>query len=80
MRHLLLAPLMRWLGKLSHPRLFLVMAILFVFDMLIPDFIPFVDEILLAMATLLLARIKKKTPAAPRADDRPPVEGSATRR
>lgn len=63
MRHLLLAPLLRWLGKLSFPRLFLLSAILFLLDLALPDFIPFADELLLGLATLLLARWKK--PAAP---------------
>lgn len=62
MRHLLLAPLLRWLGKLSFPRLFLLSAILFLLDLAVPDFIPFADELLLGLATLLLARWKK--PAA----------------
>ena len=30
MRHLLLAPLLRWLGRLSYPRLFMVTGALFV--------------------------------------------------
>ena len=41
MRTLLLAPLMRFLGKLSYPRLFMVAAALFVLDMLVPDMVPF---------------------------------------
>lgn len=53
------APLLRWLSRLSYPRLFLVAAGLFVLDTLIPDVIPFADEILLGLATLLLARWKK---------------------
>ena len=56
----LIAPLLRWLSRLSHPRLFLVAAALFVFDALVPDIVPFADEILLGLATLLMARWKKK--------------------
>jgi hypothetical protein len=59
----LLAPLLRWFSRLSYPRLFVVAAVLFVFDALVPDVVPFADEILLGLATLLLARWKKK-PAA----------------
>lgn len=55
----LIAPLVRWLGKLAYPRLFVLTAALFVFDMLIPDFIPFIDEILLGLGTLLLSRLTK---------------------
>ena len=57
-----LAPLLRWLSRLSYPRLFVVAAVLFGLDTLIPDVIPFADELLLGLATLLLARWKK--PAA----------------
>lgn len=63
MASFVLAPLLRWFGRLSYPRLFLVTAALFVADVLIPDFIPFIDELLLALGTLLLANWKKrKTP------------------
>ena len=50
----LILPVVRWLGKLSHPRLFLVAAGLFVANTFIWDPIPFVDEILLGIGTLLL--------------------------
>ncbi len=69
------SPLLRWLGKLSFPRLFLLTATLFFLDLLIPDLIPFVDEILLGLGTLLLSRWKKKPDA-----DKPPIEGQASRR
>jgi hypothetical protein len=47
-----------WLSRLRSWQLFLVAATLFVADLLIPDPIPFVDEIMLALTTLLLARWK----------------------
>jgi hypothetical protein len=47
-----------WLSGLRSWQLFLVAAALFVADLLIPDPIPFVDEIMLALTTLLLARWK----------------------
>ncbi|MGJ7902958.1 DUF6116 family protein [Lysobacter sp. 1R34A] len=60
----LLAPLMGFLGRLSYPRLFVVTAALFLVDLVIPDFVPFADEILLGLGTLLLANWKnRKTPA-----------------
>lgn len=72
----LLSPLLRWLGRLSYPRLFMIAAGLFVADVVIPDFIPFVDEILLGMGTLLLANWKnRKAPVAP-AD---PLQGQSRR-
>ncbi len=69
--------LMRWFGKLSFPRLFLVTAALFLFDVMIPDFIPFIDEILLGLGTLLLARLHK--PDVLKGEDRPPIDGEVRR-
>jgi hypothetical protein len=56
----LLAPVMRWLSRLSYPRLFLVAAVLFVVDLVVPDFVPLADEILLGLGTLLLANWKHR--------------------
>jgi Family of unknown function (DUF6116) len=50
--------LARFLAKLATPRLFLLAATLLGLDLLIPDFVPFVDEILLAILTLVFARRK----------------------
>jgi len=59
----LLAPVLGFLGRLSYPRLFVLTAVLFVIDLLIPDFIPLADEILLGLGSLLLANFKnRKTP------------------
>ena len=51
---------MRWLGRLSFPRLFVVFALLFAVDLVVPDPIPFVDEILLGLGTLLFASWKNR--------------------
>jgi len=53
-------PLLRWAEGLRFPRLAMVTAVLFIADVLLPDFIPFVDEILLGLGTLLLANIKQR--------------------
>ncbi len=50
----------RFLGRLRFPQLFGLMAVLFVADLLIPDAIPFVDELMLAMGTLLLGSLRRK--------------------
>jgi hypothetical protein len=47
-------------SRLRFPRLFLLTATLFVVDLLIPDVVPFADEILLALVTALLASLKKQ--------------------
>lgn len=58
--------IVRWLDSLRFPTLLLVAALLLLVDLFVPDVVPFVDEILLALVTVLLARIKR------RPDDRRP--------
>ena len=60
MPHPLLAPAMRFLSKLSYPRLFAVTAALFAIDLVVPDLVPFADELLLGLGTLLLANFRKR--------------------
>lgn len=60
MKRFLLVPFLRWAGRLRHPTLFAITAALFVLDLLIPDFIPLADEILLGLATVLLANWKDR--------------------
>ena len=62
--------LTRWVSRLRFPQLFTFTAALFFVDFLIPDMIPFLDEILLAAATLLLANLKGKD--AIREAEKPP--------
>ena len=42
----------RFAAGLRFPTLFALVAGLFVFDLLVPDLVPFVDEILLALGTV----------------------------
>ena len=56
----LLAPVLRWLSRLSYPRLFTLAAVLFVVDLVVPDMIPLADELLLGLGTLLLANWKRR--------------------
>ena len=79
MRHLLLAPLLRWVGRLSDPRLFMGTAGLFALTLLIPDPIPFVDELLLGLGTLLLANWKRRGEPGPVDGKRPPIDGESRR-
>lgn len=47
---------------LEHPQLFKWISVIFLVDLLIPDLVPFVDEILLGLAALFLGRWKKSHP------------------
>jgi hypothetical protein len=49
----------RFAAGLRFPTLFALMATLFLLDLVIPDVIPFVDEIMLALGTLLLGTLRK---------------------
>ena len=73
----LIAPALRWLGRLSYPRLFLLTAALFVADLIVPDLIPLADELLLGLGTLLLANWKNRKANARPHDS---IESESTRR
>jgi hypothetical protein len=65
-RNPIVALVSRFAAKLRYPQLFLVTAALFVADLVIPDVIPFADELLLGLGTLLLAGLKRrKDPPTP---------------
>jgi hypothetical protein len=65
MPHPLLPSLMNWASGLRYPTLFKITAILFILSVLIPDPLPFLDEILFGLATLLLANWKKRKQPPP---------------
>jgi hypothetical protein len=50
----------RYAQGLRFPQLFLLTLTLFILDLLIPDLIPFADELLLGLATLLLGSWKQQ--------------------
>ena len=52
------------LARMRFPNLFLVTALLFVVNLVVPDVIPFVDELLLGLGAALLGSLRK--PRAPR--------------
>ena len=62
--------LTRFASRLKFPQLFAVALILFLLDLVIPDLIPFADEILLGLATLLLGSMKQD----PTPPGKPPVK------
>ncbi len=49
-----------WLSRLRSWQLFVLAGVLFVTDLLVPDPIPFIDEIMLGLTTLILARWKRR--------------------
>jgi hypothetical protein len=59
-RSTLIGWLVARLARLRFPVLFVVSAGLFLLDLAIPDLIPFADEVLLGLATALLASWRKR--------------------
>jgi hypothetical protein len=55
-------PLRRYAEKLSFPRLFLLSSGLFLLTLVIPDPLPFVDEILLGLLTLMVGSVRRRKP------------------
>lgn len=68
MPSVIVLPVLNWARKLRFPTLFKITAALFAFSVLLPpglDPIPFLDELLLGMTTIVLANWKhRKDPAA----------------
>ena len=58
-RNTLLAPLVRWASRRRFPVLLGLALALLAVDLAVPDAIPLVDEALLALTALLLARLRK---------------------
>ncbi len=79
MNRLYLAPFLNWARKLKHPTLFKLVGALFVINVIVPDVIPFIDEILLGLGTLVLANWKDRNKSVVD-DGKSPIDGSATRR
>lgn len=52
------------LSRLRFPQAFVILASLFVIDLFLPDVVPFIDEIILGMLTLLTAMWQKERPTA----------------
>lgn len=56
----LLLPVLNWARKLRFPTLFKITAALFVINVFVPDPIPFLDELLLGMSTIVLANWQRR--------------------
>lgn len=58
----------RFAAGLRFPTLFALLAGLFLVDLVVPDLVPFMDEVLLALGTLLVGSLRKR-----QAPDGPPA-------
>lgn len=58
-----LSSFLTYANRLRFRNLFILTVVLFLFDLLVPDFIPLVDELLLGLLTILFANWKKPRPA-----------------
>lgn len=64
--------------NLRFPGLFALLAAVFLFDLVIPDFLPFVDEIILALLTMIFALWKeRRAPIVTTATGAPPLPPAA---
>jgi hypothetical protein len=67
----------RFFGRLRFPQLVILFGALFALDLVIPDVIPFIDEIFFALLTALFASFRNRSqPAA----DEPPIKDVTPRR
>ncbi len=66
----------RFAGGLRFPQLFLFTGALFFLDLIIPDLIPFADEVLLGLITLLFGMWRKNDPPSVTTTpgDKPPMK------
>jgi len=60
MRMPLIAGFLAWAGRLRYPQLLALTGVLFLIDLMVPDPIPFADELLLGLATLLFGSWRKR--------------------
>ncbi len=51
-----------FIERLRFPQLFVLSAILLGIDLVVPDVIPFLDEVLLALLTAMLAMLRRRDP------------------
>lgn len=66
LRAAILGLLGRYGAGLRFPVLFFVVACLFAFNMVLPDPVPFLDELILALMTAMLASFKRDPDPPPR--------------
>jgi hypothetical protein len=54
--------------SLKFPKLFALVVLLFLLDLIVPDFIPFADEIILGVLSLMLGLLRRPKGAQPTDD------------
>lgn len=59
--------------RLTSSTLFMVVAVIFAVDLVVPDMLPFVDEVVLGAATILLARWRLRR-TEPEPAEKPPAK------
>ena len=67
----LTGPFLAYASRLRFPTLFKITLGIFLLDLMIPDFIPFADEILLGLGALVLSNWRKPQEQA---QERAPIE------
>jgi hypothetical protein len=66
--------LLRWASGLRFPYLFLLTALLFVFNLFVPDVVPVVDELIMGLVAMTLASLRKKRPVEEGVAKSPPED------
>ncbi len=63
-------------SRLKFPQAFAFFIVLFLFDLIVPDFVPFVDEILLGLGAALFGMWRERVSANPKRPDavKPPMK------
>ena len=56
--------IVRWVSRLKFPYLFALTAMLFIANLFIPDVLPFADEIIIGLVTVLLGSLRRKPAGA----------------
>ncbi len=68
------AAVLRWASGLRFPTLFVITLLLFLLDLVVPDVIPFADEILLGLGALLFANWRKRSRGDDKEEAGPPAQ------
>lgn len=71
---LLASGLLARLGRLGYTTLLVLLAIVFVVDLFVPDPLPFVDEILLGLMAVTMAKVRARKDDPPAHEETPALE------